>query len=63
MYKKRRSGELERVSFQSQSESIFGRNLSSKKRSTKANDLQHQPLLLALLNKTSQESHASITHR
>ncbi|MFZ6818986.1 hypothetical protein [Undibacterium sp. Ji22W] len=53
MYKKRRSGGLTRVSFQSSSEGMAARNSSSDKRSAKADILQHQALLQALLKNTS----------
>jgi hypothetical protein len=62
MYKKRRSGGLARLSFQSRSESIVGRDSSNESLTSKASILKHQPLLQALLKNTSSKTHHPIAH-
>lgn len=56
MYKKRRSGGLARVSFQSRSASMFERDSFTEKFSAKASILKHQSLLQALLKGTSSKN-------
>jgi hypothetical protein len=62
MYKKRRSGGLTRVSFQSRSDSIVGGDSPTERSTVKASILKHQSLLQALLKNTSSKTKQSFAH-